>query len=183
MRRILALAIGLFLALPAAAAQPVAVPPLTAFVLDLTGTLTPDQGRMIETKLNWIERSTGAQIAVVIIPTTGPEGIDAYALRAFNTWKLGRRDIDDGVLLLVAKNDRTLRIEVGFGLERAIPDATAVAIIRDRMVPAFRAGDFAGGLAAGISALVPLIRGAGLPAPRKAADAGRIAVPALRDAA
>lgn len=180
MLRRLAFATGLLLAQPAAA-QPVAVPPLTALVLDQTGTLTPDQSRMMQAKLDWIELGTGAQIAVVIIPTTGPESIDAYALRAFNTWGLGRRDINDGVLLLVAKDDRTVRIEVGLGLERAIPDATAAAIIQDRMVPAFRTGDFAGGLVAAISALLPLIRGAGLPAPR--ADAGRIAVPALRDAA
>lgn len=182
MLRFLALATGLFLAVPAVA-RPVAVPPLTAHILDLTGTLTPDQIRMFEAKLAWIELSIGAQIAIVIIPTTGPESIDAYALRAFNTWKLGRRDINDGVLLLVARNDRTVRIEVGFGLEQAIPDATAVAIIQDRMVPAFRAGDFSGGLVAAVSALIPLIRGAGLPAPRKGADAGRIAVPALREAA
>lgn len=180
MPRRLAFAIGLLLALPAAA-QPVAVPPLTALVLDQTGTLTPDQSRMMAAKLDWIELSTGAQIAVVIIPTTGPESIDAYALRAFNSWGLGRRDINDGVLLLVATADRTVRIEVGLGLEKAIPDATAAAIIQDRMLPAFRSGDVAGGLVAAISALLPLIRSAGLPAPR--ADAGRIAVPALRDAA
>lgn len=182
MWRVLALATGLFLALPAAA-ELVAVPPQTARVLDLTGTLTPDQSRMFEAKLDWIELRIGAQIAILIIPTTGPESVSAYALRAFNTWKLGRRDINDGVLLLVARNDRTLRIEVGLGLEQAIPDATAAAIIRDRMVPAFRAGDFAGGLAAAVSALIPLLRGAGLPAPRKGADAGRIAIPVLWEAA
>lgn len=182
MWRVLALAIGLFLALPAMA-RPVAVPPLTTHILDLTGTLTADQSRMFEAKLAWIELSIGAQVAIVIIPTTGAESIDAYALRAFNTWKLGRRDINDGLLLLVAKSDRTVRIEVGLGLEQAIPDATAVAIIQDRMVPAFRAGDFADGLAAAVSALIPLLRGAGLPAPRKGADAGRTAVPTLREAA
>ncbi len=175
MWRVLALAIGLFLALPAMA-RPVAVPPLTTHILDLTGTLTPDQSRMFEAKLAWVQLRIGAQ-------TTGAESIDAYALRAFNTWKLGRRDINDGVLLLVAKSDRKVRIEVGFGLEQAIPDATAVAIVQDRMVPAFRAGDFAGGLAAAVSALIPLLRGAGLPAPRKGADAGRITIPVLREAA
>ncbi len=180
MLRRLALATGLLLALPAAA-QPVAVPPLTALVLDQTGTLTPDQSRMMEAKLDWIELGTGAQIAVVIIPTTGPESVEAYSQRAFNTWGLGRRDINDGVLLLIAKDDRTVRIEIGLGLEQAIPDDKAAAIIQDKMLPAFRTGDFAGGLVAAISALLPLIRSAGLPAPR--ADGGRIAVPALRDAA
>jgi uncharacterized protein len=182
--RVLTLMAGLLLlAWPAAAAQLVAVPPLNALVLDLTGTLTPDESRVLETRLDWIELSLGAQIAVVIIPTTGPESINAYGLRAFNTWGLGRRDVNDGVLLLVARDDRTVRIEVGLGLEQAIPDDAAAAIIRDIIVPAFRKGDFAGGLARAVSALVPRIQGAGLPRPRNGTDAGRIAAPALRDAA
>jgi uncharacterized protein len=184
MLRRMAAAAGLLLALAMqpARADPVAVPVLAARVTDQTGTLTAEQSRMIETKLAWVERRTGAQIAVLIVPTTGSDSIEAYALRVFNSWGLGRKDIDDGVLLLVAKGDRRMRIEVGTGLETAIPDATALRIIQDDMVPAFRAGDFFRGLAAAIAALVPLIEQDGLPKPEKASQAAPM-LPALAEAA
>jgi uncharacterized protein len=171
MARLIAMA-SLMLALAAPArADPVAVPALTTRVTDLTDTLTAEQRGMIETKLAWVERRTGAQIAVLIMPTTGPDSIEDYAARVVSTWGLGRKGIDDGVLLLVARTDRRMRIAVGRGLTAAIPDETAAAIIQDRMVPAFRAGDFAGGLGAAIAALVPLIVRDGLPVPNKASQA------------
>jgi uncharacterized protein len=184
MLRRMAAAAGLLLALAVqpAWADPVAVPALATRVTDQTGTLTAEQSRMIETKLAWVERRTGAQIAVLIVPTTGTDSIEAYALRVFGSWGLGRKDINDGVLLLVAKTDRRMRIEVGTGLGAAIPDATAVRIIQDDMVPAFRAGDFARGITAAIASLVPLIARDGLPKPEKASQAAPMP-PALADAA
>lgn len=151
----------LALAWPALAQQ--AVPPLTARVTDLTGTLTPAQRQALETKLAELERSKGSQVAVLLVPTTQPESIEQFALRVAEAWRLGRKGVDDGVLLLVAKEDKALRIEVGYGLEGVIPDAVAKRIIADIMVPRFRAGDFAGGLDAGVDAISKLIAGEPLP--------------------
>jgi uncharacterized protein len=182
MARLVAVA-GLLLALAVPArAEPVAVPPLATRVVDLTDTLTAEQSRMIETKLAAVERRTGAQIAVLIVPTTGPDSIEDYASRVVSTWGLGRKGIDDSVLLLVAKTDRRMRIAVGRGLTAAIPDATAARIIQDRMVPAFRQADFAGGITAAIAAIVPLIAKDGLPVPDKASQATPMS-PALAEAA
>ncbi|MEI7445177.1 MAG: TPM domain-containing protein [Burkholderiales bacterium] len=163
-----------------AAAQPLqAVPPLQARVTDLTGTLDASQRDRLEAELAAIEQRKGAQLAILIVPTTQPEAIEQYSIRVVEAWKLGRgreraqRDtgnagagaIDDGVLLLVAKNDRKVRIEVGYGLEGAIPDAVAKRIISESISPRFRAGDFAGGLEAGVADLSRRIAGEDLPAP------------------
>ena len=143
----------------------VPLPALTARVTDLTGTLAPQQRRDLETRLAAFEQTKGSQIAVVIVPTTRPETIEQYGIRIADAWKLGRGGVDDGLIILMAKNDRTLRIEVGRGLEGVIPDAVANRIIEDVMVPYFRQGDFHGGLSAGIDRLTRLIDGEPLPKP------------------
>lgn len=153
------------LALPAAAEQP--VPPLRARVTDLTATLGDAQRQALEQKLAAIETKRGSQVAVLLVPTTEPETIEQYGIRVADAWKLGRKGVDDGVLLLVAKNDRTLRIEVGRGLEGAIPDAIAKRVIAEVITPLFRAGDFAGGLNAGVDAIAKVIDGEPLPPPAR----------------
>lgn len=138
-------------------AAPVAIPPLSARVTDLTQTLDAGQRTQLESQLAGLEQRKGAQIAVLLIPTTGEDSIEDYAVRAFEQWKLGRKGVDDGVLLVIAKNDRTLRIEVGYGLEGTITDVQAGRIIREQIVPFFQKGDFAGGVQAGVNSLVALI--------------------------
>ena len=157
------LAAALLLA-PLAAAD-VAVPPLRARVTDLTSTLSGDQARALEQKLAAIEARKGSQVAVLLVPTTQPETIEQYAIRVFDQWKLGRNGVDDGVLLLVAKNDRKLRIEVGRGLEGAIPDAFAKRIIDDEITPQFKQGNFSGGISAGVDRIAKLIEGESMPPP------------------
>ena len=152
------------------AADPlVPIPELHARVTDLSGSLDPARRQAIENRLAALEQRKGAQIAVLLVPATAPEPIEAYATRTFDAWKLGRKGIDDGVLILVAKDDRRVRIEVGYGLEGAIPDAAAKRVMHDYMSPRFAAGDFAGGLVAGIDWLTRLIDGEPLPAARPAA--------------
>jgi uncharacterized protein len=141
------------------------IPKLTARVTDLTGTLTAEQQSMLEEKLSAFEARKGAQIAVLVVPTTQPEEIAQYSIRVVDQWKLGRRKIDDGALLLVAKNDRDMRIEVGKGLEGALTDLTAHRIISETMVPLFRQGDFYGGINAGLDQMIRVIDGEELPAP------------------
>lgn len=138
-------------------AAPVAIPPLSARVTDLTQTLDAGQRAQLESQLAGLEQRKGAQIAVLLVPTTGEDSIEDYAVRAFEQWKLGRKGVDDGVLLVVAKNDRTLRIEVGYGLEGTITDVQAGRIIREQIVPFFQKGDFAGGIQAGVDSLIALI--------------------------
>ncbi|MFV3412569.1 TPM domain-containing protein [Pseudomonas nitroreducens] len=138
-------------------AAPVAIPPLSARVTDLTQTLDAGRRAQLESQLAGLEQRKGAQIAVLLIPSTGEDSIEDYAVRAFEQWKLGRKGVDDGVLLVVAKDDRTLRIEVGYGLEGTITDVQAGRIIREQIVPRFKAGDFAGGIQAGVDSLVALI--------------------------
>nr|WP_232019216.1 TPM domain-containing protein [Sulfuritortus calidifontis] len=163
MRRALAaLALALF---TCTAAAEVAVPPLNARVIDLTGTLSAEQRGAIERKLAALETAKGSQIAVLVLPTTQPETIEQYGIRVAETWKLGRKGIDDGALLLVAKDDRALRIEVGYGLEGVIPDAVAKRVIEEIILPRFKQGDFAGGIDAGVDALIGLVQGEPLPAP------------------
>ena len=149
-----------------------AVPALTARVMDHTGTLSVDKRQALEDKLSAFETSHGSQIVVLIVPSTAPEDIAGYANRVASTWKIGRKDIGDGVLLLVAKNDRTLRIEVARTLEGAIPDLMAKRIMDQTITPRFRQGDFAGGLDAGVEQLMGLIRGEALPAPQSTRNAG-----------
>jgi uncharacterized protein len=156
----------LFLALGVAWAQ-VAVPPLTARVTDLTGTLTREQQAGLERMLQEFEARKGSQLAVLLVPTTAPEAIEQFALRVAEQWKVGRKKIDDGAILVVAKDDRTLRIEVGYGLEGVLNDATASRIIREVIVPRFREGDFYGGINAGLDRMMRVIDGEPLPAPAK----------------
>ena len=150
--------------LGAAADQP-AVPRLAARVTDLTGTLTVEQKGSLETKLAAFERAKGSQIAVLIVPTVQPETVEQYALHVVESWQLGRRGVDDGALLLVARDDRKMRIEVGYGLEGALNDATAKRIISEIIGPRFTQGDFYGGIDAGVDAMVKVIGGEALPPP------------------
>ena len=166
--RLLAWLFGLLLLFGAGLAagdEPQAIPGLAAPVTDLTGTLAADQKGKLEAKLAAFERNKGSQIAVLIVPTVKPESIEQYALRAVESWKLGRRGVDDGALLLVAKEDRKLRIEVGYGLEGALNDATAKRIISETISPRFKQGDFSGGIDAGIDAMIRVIGGEPLPPP------------------
>src|SRR6267154_519835 len=144
----------------------VAVPPLRAHVTDLTGTLSAQQVQDLESRLASFERGKGSQIAVLMLPSTQPETIEEYSIRVADAWKIGRARVDDGVILVVAKNDRKLRAEVGRGLEGAIPDAIAKRVIAEVITPHFKANDFYGGVAAGTDAFMKLIEGEGLPAPR-----------------
>ena len=157
--------LALFLASLAIHAE-VAVPPLKARVTDLTGTLTPSQRDVLEQELRAFETRKGSQIAVLIVPTTQPEAIEQYSIRVAEAWKLGRKGVDDGVLLLVAKDDHELRIEVGYGLEGAIPDAVAKRVISEIIIPYFKQGDFYGGIHAGVARLIRLIDGEPLPPPQ-----------------
>ena len=161
---------GLFTATTGALAALAPVPPLAARVNDLTGTLRPEQRARLEAQLADIEARKGAQVVLLLVETTQPEPIEAYSIRVAEAWKIGRgevggRRVDDGVLVVVAKADRAVRIEVGYGLEGAIPDAIAKRIIEEAIVPRFRAGDFFGGLGAAVFDLGRLIDGEPLPAP------------------
>jgi uncharacterized protein len=143
----------------------VGVPPLTVRVTDLTTTLTRAQVQALEETLKDFETRKGSQLAVLIVPTTQPETIEQYGIRVAEQWKLGRKGIDDGAILIVAKNDRTLRIEVGYGLEGVLNDATAKRIVSDTIVPRFRQGDFAGGIREGVDRMISVIEGEPLPEP------------------
>lgn len=143
----------------------VPVPPLERRATDLTGTVDAAALAALDEHLAAFEARKGSQIAVLIVPTTEPEAIEQYAIRVVDQWQLGRRDVDDGVLLLVARDDRALRIEVGYGLEGAVPDAIARRIVADVITPYFRGGDFAGGIGAGVDALIRVIDGEPLPPP------------------
>ena len=146
-----------------------ALPPLTARVTDLSGTLTREQQAGLERMLQEFEARKGSQLAVLMVPSTAPEAIEQYALRVAEQWKIGRKKVDDGAILVVAKDDRALRIEVGYGLEGALNDATANRIIRELIVPRFREGDFYGGINAGLDRMMRVIDGEPLPAPAKSA--------------
>ena len=169
--RIAGLGLAAFVALAAAAPaiaqslQP--VPALTARVTDLTGTLTTPERTALEQKLAAVEARKGAQVAVLIVPTTQPEAIEQYSIRVVDAWKLGREKPDDGALLLVAMQDRALRIEVGRGLEGALTDLAANRIIDETITPRFREGDFAGGISAGVDRMIQVIDGEPLPEPEK----------------
>ena len=142
------------------------VPPLSARVVDQTATLSADQRARLETKLSALEGQKGAQIAVLIVARVAPETIEQYALRVVESWKLGRKSVDDGALLLVAKQDRKLRIEVGYGLEGALNDATAKRIVSEAIAPRFKDGDFYAGIDAGIDAMIKVVGGEPLPPPK-----------------
>jgi uncharacterized protein len=170
-------ALTLLLALLAcigAAAQGVQpVPELTARVIDQTDTLDAIQRKALEDKLAAFEQTKGTQIVVLLVPTTQPEDIASYANRVANTWKIGRKEVGDGILLIVAKGDRKVRIEVAKTLEGAVPDLAAKMIIDEAITPRFRQGDFAGGLQAGADGLIARISGEPLPEPRRAAPQQR----------
>ncbi len=157
---------GALLFPPAASAQDVVpVPQLVSPVTDLTRTLSPDQVAALEAKLRAFEQEKGSQVAVLIVPTTQPEAIEQYAMRVAEAWKLGRKGVDDGAILVVALNDRKLRIEVGYGLEGALPDAIANRIIDEDVTPQFRRGDYYGGIATGVDRILRVIDGEPLPEP------------------
>ena len=141
------------------------IPPLKARVTDLTGTLNAQQSAALEQTLAEFEQRKGAQIAVLLVPTTQPETVEQYAVRVQESWKLGRKGVDDGVLVVVAKNDRRLHIEVGYGLEGILPDAIAKRIIDDDITPRFKEGDFYGGIRAGTDRIMRVVEGEKLPPP------------------
>lgn len=167
-----AVALGLLATMGIGAQDLRPVPVLSASVIDQTGTLTRTQTSALEAKLAAFEREAGTQIAVLMVSTTQPEDIATYAQRVGEAWKIGRREIGDGLLIVVAKDDRTLRIEVAKTLEGAVPDLAAKQILDRYVTPAFRAGDYAGGLNAAVDALASRIRGEALPAPPAAGPAG-----------
>jgi uncharacterized protein len=146
-----------------AAIADVAVPPLSGRVVDQTGTLSSADIESLTGRLKNLETRKGSQIAVLIVPTTAPETIEQFSIRVAEAWKIGRKRIDDGALLVIAKNDRKLRIEVGYGLEGALNDVTTKRIIDEVITPSFRNGDFAGGISAGLDRIIRLIDGEPLP--------------------
>lgn len=150
----------------------VAVPTLSARVTDLTGTLTREQAAALEQKLQQFETEKGSQVAVLMVPTTQPETIEQYSMRVVEQWKLGRKHADDGALLIVAKDDRAVRIEVGYGIEGVLTDAVSGRIIREDIVPRFKAGSFYEGIDAGTDRIIRVIRGETLPPPRQARAEG-----------
>jgi len=143
----------------------VPVPPLTGHVTDQTLTLNAEQKSALEQTLQAFEAKKGSQIAVLLVPTVSPETIEQYALRVAEAWKLGRKKVDDGAILVIAKNDRALRIEVGYGLEGALNDATSKRIISETITPRFKQGDFYGGITAGVNQMLQVIDGEPLPLP------------------
>lgn len=159
---------------PDAHAQ-IALPKLEARVTDLTGTLTASQQSALEEKLAAFEARKGAQIAVLILPTTEPEDIAQFGVRLLENWKLGRKGIDDGAALIVAKDDRAVRIEVQYGLEGVLTDATTSRIINDTIVPMFKQGDYSGGINAGVDQMLKVVDGEPLPAPDQGWKTKRVA--------
>ena len=150
----------------------VPVPPMGSRVTDQTATLTNDQRSALEQTLRAFEARKGSQVAVLIVPSTAPETIEQYALRVAEKWKPGRKNVDDGALLVVAKDDRTVRIEVGYGLEGALTDAASKRIISEIIVPRFRQGDFYGGITAGVDRILRVIDGEPLPKPEESLPSG-----------
>lgn len=165
LRRALLLA-GLLLGCAAAWAQQLAaIPALDSPVVDTTGTLDAAQKQQLEQQALALQQRKGSQLQVLMVPSTAPEDIFDYSQRVFDQWKLGREKVDDAVLVVVAKDDRRVRIHTGYGLEGAIPDATASRVIQEYMAPKFRGGDYGGGLVDATAALVKIIDGEPLPAP------------------
>src|SRR5258708_5470606 len=157
--------LALLLCWAASALALVAVPPLSGRVVDQTGTLSPGDIASLTQTLKDLETRKGSQIAVLIVPTTDGEAIEQFSLRVADAWKIGRKKLDDGALRVIAKNDRHLRIEVGYGLEGALTDVTTKRIIDEVITPKFKTGDFAGGVSAGINRMIRVIDGEKLPAP------------------
>lgn len=151
--------------LAAPAADEPAVPTLARHVTDLTGTLSADQVDRLDARLVALEKAKGSQVVVVMVPTTQPDDLEDYSLKVAEANKVGRKGPDDGVLLLLAKNDRRVRIEVGYGLEGALPDAIAARIIREYMAPKLRANDYYGGIDEALNAITQIVQGEALPPP------------------
>lgn len=143
----------------------VAIPNLSQRVTDLTGTLTAEQIAALETKLAAFEAKKGSQIAVLMLSSTQPEDIAAYGIRLAEAWKIGRKNVDDGLIMIIAKDDHRSRLEVGRGLEGVIPDAIAKRVLAETIRPYFKNGDYAGGIDAGVTQLIGLIEGETLPTP------------------
>jgi uncharacterized protein len=156
------------------AAADVAVPQLTGRVVDQTGTLSSGDIATLSQKLRDFETRKGSQIAVLIVPTTQPETIEQFSIRVADAWKIGRKKVDDGAILVVAKNDRHLRIDVGYGLEGALTDVTSRRIIDEVITPKFRDGDFSGGISAGIDRMMRVIDGEPLPVPSRSVNFGNL---------
>ena len=147
------------------------VPALSARIIDQTATLGAEERQALEARLQALEEKSGSQVVVLMVPTTAPEDIASYAFRVASTWKIGRRDVGDGLLVVVAKNDRRMRIEVARKLEGAIPDLAAARIIDQAMAPRFREGDYAGGIGAALDQIGARIADEALPAPTPRAAA------------
>jgi uncharacterized protein len=152
----------------ALAAAQVAVPVLTGHVTDLTGTLTAEQKSSLEQTLTAFEARKGSQLAVLMVASTAPEEVEQFALRVAEKWKLGRKRVDDGAILVVAKDDRAVRIEVGYGLEGSLTDLTSSRIISETIVPRFKSQDFYGGITAGVGQMISVVEGEPLPEPSNA---------------
>ena len=167
-----AFVLALLLCWAQAAVADIAVPPLTGRIVDTTGTLSSSDIAAQSSRLQDLQRRKGSQVAVLIVPTTAPETIEQFSIRAAEAWKIGRKKIDDGALLVIAKDDHKLRIEVGNGLEGAMTDVTARRIIDETIVPRFKSGDFSGGIAAGLTRMIGVIDGEPLPVPAPEASHG-----------
>jgi uncharacterized protein len=165
-RLTLAAAAALLICTLAAAQGLQPIPPLTMRVTDQTGTLTAGQQSELEQRLADFEARKGAQIAVLIVPTTAPEEIEQYSIRVVEAWKLGSKNVDDGALLIIAKNDHALRIENGYGLEGVLTDAATNRIIEDTMVPLLRQNQYFEAISAAVDQMMKLIQGESLPAPQ-----------------
>ncbi|SEV84782.1 TPM domain-containing protein [Luteibacter sp. 329MFSha] len=180
-------AVALLVPPAAALADDVAVPKLARHVTDLTGTLTEAQVAQLDARLVDLEKAKGAQVVVLMVPTTQPEDLESYSLKVAETNKVGREGPDDGVLVLLAKNDRRVRIEVGYGLEGALPDAIASRIIREYMAPKLRANDYFGGINEALNAITQIVQGEALPPPvapdesheRRRGGLGHLLIPLL----
>jgi uncharacterized protein len=167
MQAVKATIVALVVCFAFAAAAQLAVPPLSGRVVDQTATLSSDEVASLDATLKAFEARKGSQIAVLIVPTTAPEAIEQYSIRVAEAWKIGRKKIDDGAILVVAKDDHKLRIEVGYGLEGALTDVTTKRIIDEIITPKFRGGDFAGGISAGVDQIIRVVDGEPLPAPEQ----------------
>ena len=164
------------LCVPVLAAAQIPVPALTGHVIDQTATLSPEQKASLEQTLTAFEARKGSQLAVLMVASTAPEEIEQFALRVAEQWKLGRKKIDDGAIMVIAKNDRAVRIEVGYGLEGALGDAVSKRIISETVLPQFKTQDFYGGITAGVGQMISVVDGEPLPAAGQApaARGGRV---------
>ena len=167
-RALLPLAFALIAGFAPRAPAQVPLPKFEARVTDLTGTLTAQQQASLEEKLAAFESRKGSQVAVLVLPSVKPETIEQFGIRLAESWKVGRKQPDDGLILIVAKDDREMRIEVGYGLEGALPDVLAARIIDDTIAPLFKQGDFYGGINAGLDQVIRIIDGEALPEPDRA---------------